>query len=202
MWRCVNGSLNEFSSRIAWEHIRQNYEKVKWCNVVWFSQCNPRMAFVLWMAVKRRLQTQDRVMKWNNDFNMKCPLCNLVNDSHSHLFFECEFSKEIWSDLKAKMEINWMADSWDVVIDQFVNEPCNNSIGSVLRRIGLASVVYHIWKERNTRLFTGEKTDKKSLMKIIEGNIKLQLRCLNVKKSAQVLRVAQKWNVEMNFVKN
>ncbi|PWA45049.1 protein RMD5 [Artemisia annua] len=61
MWRCANGSLNEFSSRIAWEHISQNYEKVKWCNVVWFSQCNPRMAFVLWMAVKRRLQTQDRI---------------------------------------------------------------------------------------------------------------------------------------------
>ncbi|PWA88281.1 reverse transcriptase zinc-binding domain-containing protein [Artemisia annua] len=78
MWRCANGSLNEFSSRIAWEHISQNYEKVKWCNVVWFSQCNPRMAFVLWMAVKRRLQTQDRVMKCPRPTLVGCFKLNLI----------------------------------------------------------------------------------------------------------------------------
>ncbi|GJX79146.1 RNA-directed DNA polymerase, eukaryota, reverse transcriptase zinc-binding domain protein [Tanacetum coccineum] len=34
--------------------------------------------------------------------------------------------------------------------------PCSNSIWSVLRRIVLATPVYYIWKERNSRLFTGE----------------------------------------------
>ncbi|PWA89784.1 RNA-directed DNA polymerase, eukaryota, Reverse transcriptase zinc-binding domain protein [Artemisia annua] len=202
MWRCDDGSITQFSTRIAWEHVSQHHDKVRWWKIVWFSRCNPRMAFILWMAIKRRLQTQDRVMKWNNDPNMKCPPCNMVNDSHSHLFFECEFSKEIWTVLKAKMEINWMSNSWDTLIEQYANKPCNNSIGSVLRRIGSASMVYHIWRERNARLFSGEKTDKGSIMKIIEGNIKLQLKCLKVKKSVQVMKIAHKWNVEMNFVKN
>lgn len=106
MWKGVDGSITEISSRIAWEHISHQNAKVNWCKVVWFSQCNPRMAFILWMAIKGRLQTQDRVMKWNNDPNMKCRLCNMVNDSHSHYFFECEYSKSIWVDLKAKMENN------------------------------------------------------------------------------------------------
>ena len=94
------------------------------------------MAFILWMAIKEKLQTQDRILKWSNDQSMKCPLCKKVNDSHDHLFFECEYSKTIWIELKSKMEIAWMSNSWGVLIEQFPNEPCNNSIGSVLKRIG------------------------------------------------------------------
>ncbi|PWA70878.1 reverse transcriptase zinc-binding domain-containing protein [Artemisia annua] len=62
-WKKNNGSLCEFSSKVAWEHISQQESMVRWNKVVWFSQCNPRMAFILWMAVKERLQTQDRIMK-------------------------------------------------------------------------------------------------------------------------------------------
>ena len=80
------------------------------------------------------------------------------NDSHNHLFFESEFSKKIWEKLKEKMENRWLS---------------NNSIGSVLMRIVLATVVYYIWKERNTRLFTGEEMDVQGLLKIIIENIKL-----------------------------
>ncbi|PWA81906.1 RNA-directed DNA polymerase, eukaryota, Reverse transcriptase zinc-binding domain protein [Artemisia annua] len=169
MWKCIDGSLTEFSSRRAWEIIRQQNAKVKCFKVVWFSQCNPRMAFILWMVVKGRLQTQDRVMRWNNDQNMKCPLCKIVNDSHSHLFFECVYSKSIWEELKEKMENNEISNSWDTLIEQYAMGTCNNTIGSVLKRIGLATVVYHIWKERNARLFTGAVIDRESLLKIIEG---------------------------------
>ena len=88
---------------------------------------------------------------------MKCPLCNKENDSHNHLFFEYEYSKVIWESLKGKMENGWMSNSWVTPLEQYINEPCNNTIGSVLKRIGLATSVYHIWKERNARLFTGEK---------------------------------------------
>ena len=66
----------------------------------------------------------------------------------------------------------------------------------------MTSSVYYIWKERNTRLFTGEVTDNASLLKIIESNIKLQLMSLTVKKSVEVMRIAKKWNVVMNFAKN
>ena len=82
---------------------------VRWHKVVWFTQCNPRMAFILWMAMRGKLQTQDRIMVRNNDIGMKCPLCKKVNDSHNHLFFECEYSKNIWEKLKGKMEHSWLS---------------------------------------------------------------------------------------------
>ena len=39
-------------------------------------------------------------------------------------------------------------------------------------------------------------------MKIIEENIKIQLMCLKVKKSAQVMKTTQRWNVVMNYAEN
>ena len=48
-----------------------------------------------------------------------------------------------------------MSNSWGVLIEQYTNEPCNNTIGSVLNRLRLATCVYYILK-MNQRLFTDE----------------------------------------------
>ncbi|PWA91577.1 RNA-directed DNA polymerase, eukaryota, Reverse transcriptase zinc-binding domain protein [Artemisia annua] len=69
MWKSINGSLVEFSSKAAWKLLSQQNTSVNWNKVVWYTQCNPRMAFILWMAIKGRLQTQDknfRLISLNN----------------------------------------------------------------------------------------------------------------------------------------
>ncbi|GJV91216.1 hypothetical protein Tco_1539029 [Tanacetum coccineum] len=85
------------------------------------------------------------------DFSFKnaCKEC----DSHDHLFFQCEFSSKIWGYLRGKMNMGYMPDEWKEIIDKVAEYPCNNAIRSVLRRIILATTVYHIWKERNARIF-------------------------------------------------
>lgn len=185
-WKDMIGNLVEFSTKQAWDVFRLHNVEVIWNKIVWFSQCNPRFAFVLWMAIKWRLQTQDRLMKWNSNQNMKCPLCDLVNDSHNHLFFECDFSKTIWDSLMEKLEERNMPIIWENIIEYFINSPCNNSIGSVMRRVTLATTVYYIWKERNSRLFRGEMQTQEVVLKNIEENIKLQMLSLKIKKSSNV----------------
>ncbi|GJX94924.1 hypothetical protein Tco_0349510 [Tanacetum coccineum] len=68
-------------------------------NVVWFSHCIPRHAIHMWLVIQQKLKTQDRLRQWDVgpsiDLNLlKCPLCDLVPDSHDHLFFECSFSSQ------------------------------------------------------------------------------------------------------------
>ncbi|GJZ17623.1 hypothetical protein Tco_0553746 [Tanacetum coccineum] len=65
--------------------------------------------------------------------------------------------------------------------------------------IVVASAVYHICKERNSRLFIGEVTNENTLVKIFIENIKMQLMCLTVKKSSNVKKIALNWNVKLNF---
>ena len=121
-------------------------------------------------------------MKWNSNQDMRCPLCEKVNDSHKHLFFYCEISKEVWKNLMEKLEEIGMPILWEDIIEYYSERPCNNSIGSVMRRISLATTVYYIWKERNARLFRGEKQTIEVVMKNIVESIKLQVYSLKIKK--------------------
>ncbi|GJZ73791.1 hypothetical protein Tco_0637937, partial [Tanacetum coccineum] len=43
------------------------------------------------------------------------------------------------------------------MVNSMAAGPCNNTIGSVLRRMALATVVYYDWKEKNLRLFTRQQ---------------------------------------------
>ena len=49
---------------------------------------------------------------------------------------------------------------------------------------------------------TGNEIDKSGLWKIIEESVKLKLMSLTVKRSVNVMKIAQRWNVKMNYVKN
>ena len=96
------------------------------------------------------------------------------------------------------MEDNNIPTIWDEVIDYYISRPCNNSINNVLNRIILATSVYYLWRERNSRLFTGEIQNKETVEKIIVESIRLQLLGLRVKKSVKVNKVAKIWMVDMN----
>ena len=77
--------------------------------------------------------------------------------------------------------------------------PSSNAIRRALRRIILATSVYYIWKERNTRLFANERMTTEVVLNNIKENIRLHLQRMNVKDSVQVRKVATEWNVKMTI---
>ncbi|PWA62299.1 reverse transcriptase domain, Reverse transcriptase zinc-binding domain protein [Artemisia annua] len=64
MWKTSNGQCEKFSTKTAWNDMRQNGNKVEWCDMVWFSNCTPKHSFIMWLAVQGRLSTQERLQKW------------------------------------------------------------------------------------------------------------------------------------------
>ncbi|GKF20901.1 RNA-directed DNA polymerase, eukaryota, reverse transcriptase zinc-binding domain protein, partial [Tanacetum coccineum] len=74
MWIGNNGKKDKFSIRSVWEIFKQNRNDVSGHKVVWYPQCNQRHDFILWLSLHGRLATQDRLMVWNNQNNLLCPL--------------------------------------------------------------------------------------------------------------------------------
>ncbi|GJV05024.1 uncharacterized protein Tco_1338593 [Tanacetum coccineum] len=64
-WRTQDGNLKSFSVVLAWESIRARRDNVPWFHVVWFSACIPCHAFHLWLAMGRKLKTQDKLKQWD-----------------------------------------------------------------------------------------------------------------------------------------
>lgn len=77
--------------------------------------------------------------------------------------------------------------------------PCSTNIFSVTRRLVLAARVYHIWIDRNRRLFSSEQRNWMDLVKVITNEIRFKLSSLKVIHSVQVSKVADRWQVKMNM---
>ncbi|GKC35543.1 putative RNA-directed DNA polymerase, eukaryota, reverse transcriptase zinc-binding domain protein [Tanacetum coccineum] len=103
---------------VVWECIRPRNTMVPWFNVVWFSKAIPRHAFLMWLVIKGKLKTQDKMVGWNT--SLICPLCESQPDSHTHLFFECSFSDQVWSRMKVLAGLSTASSSISNVVDQIV----------------------------------------------------------------------------------
>ncbi|GJQ97553.1 RNA-directed DNA polymerase, eukaryota, reverse transcriptase zinc-binding domain protein [Tanacetum coccineum] len=61
IWFNKKYEVMDFSVKEACNVLRTDMPSVMWYKHVWYTQCIPRHAFILWLAFKGRLKTQDRV---------------------------------------------------------------------------------------------------------------------------------------------
>ncbi|KAK6780442.1 hypothetical protein RDI58_022626 [Solanum bulbocastanum] len=92
--------------------MRGTKEKVKWRSLEWTNFRAPKWLFILYRAVKERLATKDRLAKWGIMQVLTCPLCQLTNKDHDHLFFQCAYAAEVWRSIlhwqgKTRSAMNW-----------------------------------------------------------------------------------------------
>ncbi|GJS91495.1 sodium/hydrogen exchanger 6 [Tanacetum coccineum] len=168
LWRDRDGVLWAFSVACVWDTIRTRADIVNWYNAVWFSHCIPRHAIHMWLFVQQKLKTQDRLRQWNVgpsiDLNLlKCLLCDLVPDSHDHLFFECAFSSQLWSKVRVLYGMDVISPRLMDVVSFIVPISKAKTVVSILSRIVVSATSYYIWLERNGRLFK-KKTTKSRLL--------------------------------------
>ena len=77
----------------AYEYLRRRVPRVAWASVVWTSYTPPKYSCVVWLALRTRLQTTDRLLFM--DLDPQCQLCSCSMESTQHLFFSCPFSEAV-----------------------------------------------------------------------------------------------------------
>ncbi|XP_019257669.1 PREDICTED: uncharacterized protein LOC109235876 [Nicotiana attenuata] len=103
--------------------------------------------------LKGSLYTKDRLIRWGMQVSPECPLCEHEMESHNHIFFTCSFSKDVWRRI-----INWMGisrelEGWDEEIKWAIEQVKDNGSKTMLYRLSMTGAMYHIWLERNRRIF-------------------------------------------------
>ncbi|GJW50507.1 RNA-directed DNA polymerase, eukaryota, reverse transcriptase zinc-binding domain protein, partial [Tanacetum coccineum] len=74
-WIDNKGKEKKLNVNEVWKGIRNNVPKVIWHKHVWFSQCIPSHSFILLVAIKGRLKTQNIISKWLKIQDIKCVFC-------------------------------------------------------------------------------------------------------------------------------
>nr|GEX87379.1 zinc finger, CCHC-type [Tanacetum cinerariifolium]GEX99685.1 zinc finger, CCHC-type [Tanacetum cinerariifolium] len=74
-WRDSINGFSIYSVRRAWEALRPRGNEVNWYHNVWFPHCIPRYAFPLWLVMRNRLKTQDKLKQWENEAILLARTC-------------------------------------------------------------------------------------------------------------------------------
>ncbi|KAK4726976.1 hypothetical protein R3W88_031893 [Solanum pinnatisectum] len=92
-----------FSIKKMYQVLKGEYNKVPWRRLTCNNLDSPKWVFALYVAIHRRLYTKDRLSNWGIIRDDVCALCKAEVETHQHLFFSCNFSKQIWHKM-----LNWL----------------------------------------------------------------------------------------------
>ncbi|XP_024976232.1 uncharacterized protein LOC112514133 [Cynara cardunculus var. scolymus] len=150
LWVDNNNSGMDFTVSTAWSSLEGNHLVVPWC-----------------------LPTQDRMLWKDEPPDLECSLCSTCMDSHSHLFFQSSFSREVSDSILHVVDWMNMPDSWDQIME--VISDTRRSPKRLMQKLAFVASIYYIWQERNRRLFIENRRTAVQLIKEIWSKISIRV---------------------------
>lgn len=178
LWRnSPNEPPGVFSTSKTWSSLHPPASPVPWFKSVWFKEQIPKHSFMLWVIIRGRLSTRDRLRSWGMNVPSDCLLCASADENQSHLFLQCAYSSEVWSSFFTHPDLSPPALFEDLVV--WVRSPFRiKKLGSICKII-FQAVVYGLWRERNSRLHSSSTKPAQLLVKEIQLLIRAKLAGLD-----------------------
>ncbi|KAL6513981.1 hypothetical protein OROHE_019437 [Orobanche hederae] len=152
-------NTSSFSQKVAYLVLRPAGDKVEWKELVLNNMATPRAHFILWLALKRRLASKDRLIRFNINVDPLCAYCGTVNETISHLLFGCTGIKEVWKSILVWMNVPRAVGDWSVEAIDASRMSRGKHVKSRFLKVVFTELVYAVWKERNARIFQTACTD-------------------------------------------
>uniref|UniRef100_A0A1S4C8E5 Reverse transcriptase zinc-binding domain-containing protein n=1 Tax=Nicotiana tabacum TaxID=4097 RepID=A0A1S4C8E5_TOBAC len=135
-------------------HLLGDYSRVEWKTLMFNNAAKPKAKFIMWLMMHGKLMTSDRIANWKINVDTQCVMCRKAAETRDHLFGQCEFTQQVWTKMCNWMEkqfqgfTNWQQFSqWSVICAKGKTQHAQ------VFRMVYAEVAYHIWMERNRRIF-------------------------------------------------
>lgn len=173
---------NLFSASKTWIALNPPQTPVRWHKSVWFSNQIPKHAFISWIAAWNRLATRDRLRNWGCQVPPTCILCNIDDETRDHIFFECEYSAEVWSYFTSRLHLNPPSQYLDCLI--WLQSASRDKNISLIIKLIHQAVLYFIWSERNQRLHADLSRPPVVLIREIQQIIRSKLLPLSPDQSS------------------
>ncbi|KAK9705262.1 hypothetical protein RND81_07G043700 [Saponaria officinalis] len=138
---------------------------------IWESLAVPKHRIVCWTAYLKRLATIDLLQHRGFEFVNRCVLCCSDCESHEHLFFACSYASSVWSSILAWFGLTRRP--WSLSRElEWVFSHCKTKT-PIHRafRAALLATVYHVWKERNARVFQDHSMEVDMLSRRIKFDV-------------------------------
>lgn len=153
-----------------YEFFRNKGPTVPWKNVVWGGCSTPKHSFILWLSTLGRLRTRDKIQRFI-DTDPRCPMCGTCNETTQHLFFQCSFSKAIWSDIKNWLGVRRHMTTLKSALKWIKKGSRGSSWQTKGKKAALTATVYHIWSARNRKIHENEVPYIEHIIRKIKSHV-------------------------------
>ena len=177
LWRQDgNRFANTFSTKKTWLCMRQAQPSCNWNKGVWFPQSTPKFSFILWVAIRNRLQTCDRMQQWNTSLDTTCVLCQDEQEACHHLCFKCRYSSKVWKKLIGGILKESFTVEWSEILDIVSQSRSSFSATELfIIRCTFQALLHSVWMERNARRHGEQPREVRVLIKCVDKLIRLKL---------------------------
>ena len=182
-----------FTIKKVWNVIRSPSQRVPWAHLVWFRHHVPRHSFLLWLALRGRLATQDRLLSYGLVSDIKCYLCLGNVEDHNHLFFECAFSRRVWTPIATMCDLSTSVYVWETLWPRLSSHIQGFSLLSTIRRLALGASLYYIWQERNSRKHGHTSCNERRIATAIIDTIRNKLNGASFPLNRENLHLTHLW---------
>ncbi|XP_020249107.1 uncharacterized protein LOC109826488 [Asparagus officinalis] len=142
-----------------------------WTETTWERLNYPKHSIILWLAFHSRLLTQERLCRFRILSTNCCVLCSRHPENCNHLFFDCQYSAEVWNNVMDWLGYTWRTCTWDQLCRWYSSCLKGKGFKNDLKRMALSVTVYFIWQERNIRIFQGIARTSDTLFHAIKLSI-------------------------------
>ncbi|PKU79643.1 Putative ribonuclease H protein [Dendrobium catenatum] len=149
---CLWNNSVKVSNKLFSNEFFKQHSVVSWHRFVWHKHSSIRFSSFGWLAVKNGLKTADNLFKREIMMNNSCIFCQDSRESHSHLFFECDFSFRIMILLIPQSQTLLFRPNL-LQTFEFVEEISDSNEMLYFYCLMINSTIYYIWRARNDMIF-------------------------------------------------
>ncbi|XP_058734177.1 uncharacterized protein LOC131605902 [Vicia villosa] len=191
----VNGAL---SLKEAYNFFLKPSPQPAWSSFPWDKDTSPSHSMIVWRFMHNKLPTDDNLAKRGFHYPSVCNLCFSAQDNAFHLFFECNFAKNIWS---------WFCDNMQFQHGINCLEDCRNVLSlswskqaAAVIHASLVSFFYFVWTARNRARFEDKHTHWKSCASLIAAHASLVGCCTSRYSNDSMLSfcLLKKFNIQIH----
>ncbi|KAL0304621.1 UNVERIFIED_CONTAM: hypothetical protein Sangu_3073900 [Sesamum angustifolium] len=183
-----------FTTKTAYDLFRPSGPKVGWYSLLLGPFKIPRNSFILWLAILERLSTLDK--PWLSHIDGACILCDSgSSETHNHLFFACSYARHCISTIRTHIRFAWPYMEWQRGVTWATARWRGNHIVNAAYRSLLASLVYHIWQERNRRRFQAINRPPSIVASIVIEEVKQRILSTSLRISVSTQGLYRLWHI-------
>ncbi|XP_074305567.1 uncharacterized protein LOC141640785 [Silene latifolia] len=132
-----------YSIQSGYEWLRTQMPKPSWTTMVWNRWNIPKHSLISWLIQHQALNTRDKLYRLGCCNNGNCCICEMEEETHAHLFADCEYSSRF-----IKLMENWCG--FRLMVTMTVpTRQLKKSLKESVHYLIWSACYYQIWRQRN-----------------------------------------------------